>query len=242
MRRKKKRKKQNPVDELIKLSVVGIGLLVFMKTNDFTSSVIGSLVTLILIVTWRFLKSSAYSAKLRKSNIYEIDSMDGVQFEHFLKELFKSKGYRVELTAATGDFGADLILNKDGKRCVVQVKRYSKPVGIKAVQEVIPSLKMYKGTEAWVITNNGFTKSAIALAKTNDVVLIGREQLMDLITSSSPTDSPTPNPLEIKKEIRQDTKKLCDKCGSNMIIRNGPKGIFHGCSNFPQCRNTLEAV
>ena len=238
----RKRKKTEPFVELIELSSILIGFTVFVITRDVVISVIAEFVTILVIVLLKSLKVRAYNAKLRKSNISEIDSMDGVQFEYFLKELFKSKGYRVELTSSTGDFGADLILNKENVRYVVQAKRYSKPVGIKAVQEVISSIKMYKATEAWVVTNNGYTKAAIELAKTHDVLLIGREQLIELITQTTNNESPSPNPIKIKHEIKQATKKVCNECGSRMVIRNGPSGIFHGCTKFPDCRYTIEAI
>lgn len=33
--------------------------------------------------------------------------------------------------------------------------------------------------------------------------------------------------------------KPCDKCGSNLILRNSVKGKFYGCSNYPKCKRTL---
>ncbi len=30
----------------------------------------------------------------------------------------------------------------------------------------------------------------------------------------------------------------CPKCGAPMVFRNGPYGLFLGCSNYPQCRGT----
>ena len=239
----RKRKKKDPTEELVKLSSLLVGFGVFVFTRDVPTAIIAAVITIVLVLFLKYLQVSKYNAKLKDSNIYEIDSMDGVQFEHYLKSLFKSKGYRVDLTSTTGDFGADLILNKDSKRCVVQAKRYSKPVGIKAVQEVISAIKMYKANEAWVVTNNSFTKAAIELAKTHDVLLIGREQLMDLITKDArEQESPSPNPVQIKREIKQDTKKVCSLCGSKMVIRNSPNGIFHGCTRFPKCRHTIEAI
>ena len=111
----------------------------------------------------------------------DIDLMDGVQFEKFLALLFQSRGYRVLPTKTSGDFGADLILKKSGRCIIVQAKRYSKPVGLKAVQEVNSAIKIYKAHEAWVVTNNVFTKAAITLARANDIRLIGREELTNFI-------------------------------------------------------------
>ena len=63
----------------------------------------------------------------------------------------------------------------------VQAKRYSSSVGVKAVQEIIGAVKMYDATEAWVVTNSYFTKQAIKLADINDVYLVDRKELIDMI-------------------------------------------------------------
>ncbi len=34
------------------------------------------------------------------------------------------------------------------------------------------------------------------------------------------------------------SKAHCPKCGSTMILRNGPYGRFYGCSNYPRCKGT----
>ena len=42
--------------------------------------------------------------------------------------------------------------------------------------------------------------------------------------------------VELAKE--QVTDEICDKCGGEMIIKNGRFGKFLACSNYPECRNT----
>ena len=66
----------------------------------------------------------------------------------------------------SGDYGADIIaMGNMFMRIVVQCKHYSKPVGVKAVQEV-NAARMYYGTHrAAVATNSTFTKQAKALAR-----------------------------------------------------------------------------
>lgn len=53
-------------------------------------------------------------------------------------------GFKVQRTAATGDFGADLLIKKDGRMIAVQAKRYNKSVGVEAVQQVSVSMPYYK--------------------------------------------------------------------------------------------------
>ena len=105
-------------------------------------------------------------------NTNEINKLSGVEFEKYLSEFFKGKGYEVETTPTTGDQGTDLILKKNGKRISVQTKRYSGTVGNKAVQEALSGKIYYNCDESWVITNSTFSNSAKDLAEKSSVKLI----------------------------------------------------------------------
>lgn len=103
----------------------------------------------------------------------DVQNMSGVEFETHIIRLLKAKGYEdIAGTPASGDQGADILAKKDGKKIVIQAKRYIKPVGNKAVQEVTAALRFYNADEAWVVTNATFTRSARALAHKNDVKLV----------------------------------------------------------------------
>jgi DNA topoisomerase-1 len=41
------------------------------------------------------------------------------------------------------------------------------------------------------------------------------------------------------KEI-ETTDKICDKCGSPMVVKRGRFGKFIACSNFPECKNIFK--
>ena len=107
--------------------------------------------------------------------------MSGEEFEQYLALLFKKRGFKVSITKASGDYGADLILEDRDDIIAVQAKRYSSTVGVKAVQEVIGAMRMYKATEAWVVTNSYFTRQAEKLAEANEVYLIDRDELIEMI-------------------------------------------------------------
>ncbi|HEY1013199.1 MAG TPA: restriction endonuclease [Herpetosiphonaceae bacterium] len=119
--------------------------------------------------------------RLMRSGIAEIDRMSGTQFETYLAYLFRQFGYAVEQTGKRGDFGADLVLSKDGTRTAVQAKRYGKNVGVKAVQEAVASKGVYGCQTAMVVTNSFYTKQARALAEANRVTLWDRDRLIDVI-------------------------------------------------------------
>lgn len=109
--------------------------------------------------------------------IHIVDSMDGFQFESFLVSLFQAIGYDVQETRKTGDQGADLFVEKFGKKIVIQAKNYSGTVGNSAVQQVLAAKTFYNCDEAMVITNSYFTKSASELAESGAVKLVNRDGL-----------------------------------------------------------------
>lgn len=130
-------------------------------------------------------ENMAGSGKIRKNRIEinNIDTMDGINFEKFLVHLFANMNYKAEVTQASNDQGADLIIEKLGERTAVQAKCYSSTVGNTAVQEVTGAKQYYNCTKAMVITNNYFTKSAIELAYANNVELKDREDLISLLAN-----------------------------------------------------------
>ena len=136
----------------------------------------------------------AYRKKQRlvASGIAEIDTMDGREFEQYLQILFRKLGYQVQLTRYVGDYGADLIVCKDGVKIAVQAKRWRARVGIKAVQEAVAAKGMYGCAEAMVVTNSTYTKAAWELARANRVMLWDRGQLVSALLS---VHRETPGPV-----------------------------------------------
>jgi restriction system protein len=96
----------------------------------------------------------------------------GEEFEHFVSDRLEDSGWSVRHTARSGDQGADLVAEKPGVSVAVQCKLYTQPVGNKAVQEALAAQRYYATTHAAVISNAAFTKSAVQLARSADVLLI----------------------------------------------------------------------
>lgn len=112
------------------------------------------------------------SQKARAANL-DLNAQSGTEFETYLAGVLKQEGFEdICGTPKTGDQGADLIAKKNGRRIVIQAKRYKGSVGNEAVQEVVAAVRFYGGDEGWVITSGTFTPSAKALAQRNSVRLI----------------------------------------------------------------------
>lgn len=110
----------------------------------------------------------------------EINYMSGREFEKFMAALFRTKGYEVEETYATGDQGIDLLLPEcDGKRVAIQLKRWTGPVGNAVIAATFAGMAHYRAEEGWIITTSTFTKSARELARSTSVRLIDGKELAD---------------------------------------------------------------
>lgn len=121
------------------------------------------------------------SERIKIYSISQINSLSGTEFEKYLKLLFEQMGYQVELTKKSKDYGVDLILEKKGKKTIVQAKCYNHTVGVSAVQEIISARKHYNIYPAMVITNQKFSKEAEVLASENEVLLAGKTELETFI-------------------------------------------------------------
>lgn len=112
-----------------------------------------------------------------------IDQMPGLEFERYVGRLLASQGYQVEVTRASGDFGADIVAIKEGYRFAVQVKRYEGKVPGSAVSQAVASMAFYECDWAMVVTNSHFTPGAIRLAKANQCRLVDRDALQEWISA-----------------------------------------------------------
>lgn len=120
----------------------------------------------------------------------DLDATSGVEFENLVAGLYRSRGFDIEITRASGDFGADLIVASKGglrrhewdpakydfdgwsSRVAVQCKRYSGAVGVSAVTAVVAGKGMYDCARSAMVTNSTFTVQAGQLAEAHSVALI----------------------------------------------------------------------
>lgn len=124
---------------------------------------------------------------------YSLDDIDnkmtGTDFEKFCGSLLKNNGFiNITVTQSSNDYGADVVAVKDGIKYAIQCKKYSSPVGISAIQEVMASKTIYNCHVACVLTNNSFTPAAEELANKALVLLWDRSKLKELINKASTND------------------------------------------------------
>lgn len=118
----------------------------------------------------------------RKYEIHSLDEIEGHEFEYYCAELLKKRGFiDVTVTKGSGDYGVDVLAEKDGVTYAIQCKAYATPVGVKAVQEAYAGREFYDRMVGAVLTNQYFTKPAVEAAKKLKILLWDRGYLDSMI-------------------------------------------------------------
>lgn len=151
-------------------------------------------------------KNWAEFYKLR--NFESVGILTGLEFENVIGDIYKSMGFSVTFTPKTGDYGVDLIVKTGEKTLAIQVKRYAKPVGVAAIQEVSSGAKYYKIDQAVVVTNAEFTENAKKLASKLNVELIGKTRLIPMWMNAFPEVTTPTFELEIYERMEPEIMKL----------------------------------
>lgn len=111
----------------------------------------------------------------------DIDLMEGHDFEYYCAELLRQQGFlEVEVTKGSGDYGIDILAEKDGVTYAIQCKRYTAPVGVKAIQEAYAGRDYYDRMVGAVLTNQYFTQPAVEAAKKLKILLWDRGYLEEI--------------------------------------------------------------
>ena len=107
---------------------------------------------------------------------------DGIEFEKWVSDQLIEFGWSARVTQSSADQGVDIISELNGLSVAIQCKRYSHPVGNKAVQEITAGMQHYMTDYGVVITTSTFTKSALQLAKTTQVKLLHVQDIPNLFS------------------------------------------------------------
>ena len=119
--------------------------------------------------------------RARRRRPEDYDLMEGHEFEYYCAELLERNGFReVKVTKGSGDYGIDILAEKDGVTYAIQCKCYGTPVGVKAVQEAYAGRDYYDRMVGAVLTNQYFTQPAVEAAGKLKILLWDRGYLEDM--------------------------------------------------------------
>lgn len=142
----------------------------------------------------------------KKYSISQLDYMEGHQFECACADILKANAFKnVTVTQGSGDFGVDILAEKNGYKYAIQCKRYSHKLDNKPIQEVIGGLAYYGCTKGAVMTNQYFTEPAKKLAKINGVELWDRNILQKMSYAHSPQNEKLDRPKNFTADNTEPT-------------------------------------
>lgn len=115
----------------------------------------------------------------------QIRAMDGIEFEHWVADLFRKAGFQVEVTQASGDHGVDLWASLEGRRVAVQCKRWDGTVGEPVLRDLYGTMMGSSAHCGCLITTGSFTTQAHQFAEGKPLHLVGMDTVMEAVTSPS---------------------------------------------------------
>lgn len=179
-----------------------------------------------------------------RSGLASIAALGWRDFERLVGEAFRRQGYAVEETGLGGaDGGIDLVLRKDGKRILVQCKKWQREkVPVNVVREMYGLLAHHGADEVRIATIGGFTPDAARFASGKSIRLIDGETLLGMIlevqASGAARTRQRVEPVIDGPASVPTSAPECPRCGRAMVERkNGKTGaMFWGCSGYPACK------
>ena len=141
------------------------------------------IITIIIIAVLLVLAAGIwFLQRARRKMPSDLDLMEGHDFEYFCAELLRRRGFQeVEVTKGSGDYGIDILAEKEGITFAIQCKCYGTPVGVKAIQEAYAGRDYYDCMVGVVLTNQYFTTPAVEAAKKLKILLWDRGYLESMI-------------------------------------------------------------
>ena len=135
--------------------------------------------------------SSESQENFNEIDLDRIDLMEPLEFEGWVLNRFKAKGYNVKSTPVSGDAGSDGIaiapISSNNESYIIQCKHTQSANNIDhhAVEEILASLERYRNLPSdikpMVVTNaKGYTLKAIILSKNRGVKLVSRANLTSI--------------------------------------------------------------
>ncbi len=145
---------------------------------DFLNSIDIATLKIIMIIVIVIVLALAIVLIVRniiRSRPHKMDELEGHEFEYYCADLLKKQGFLdVEVTKGSGDFGADILAEKDGVTYAFQCKCYDKPIGVHAIEEIYAGRDYYDRMVGVVMTNQYFTAPAVKMAEKFNILLWDR--------------------------------------------------------------------
>jgi restriction system protein len=134
----------------------------------------------------QYVRRPAANAALPLMTVEDLYDLSPKAFEHYVAALFRSKGYRVNVSGRSGDEGVDLeIIQPGGKRAIAQCKRYRSTIGPEVVRELYGTMIHERVHHAFLVTTAPISDGARQWARHKPMTLIDGQTLVRLVREIS---------------------------------------------------------
>ena len=211
---------------------------------------------LLLIVTLEFSPAarrfiSGQRKRERIRAIQDLKKLDPGYFEELVAVTYRALGFWVKRVGKSGDHGVDLEMRSaNGKRWIVQCKRYRDSVGESTIRELYGTLIHEQAHRAVLVTSAEITPPAEKWARNKPIDLVDGQGLLNLMEKARQRSRGN----FLQKWLRglQDAWKpqakglpVCPACHAPMFRRpwrliDHPAWVLYRCSHYPRCRVVME--
>ena len=150
--------------------------------------------------------------KLRKMWLSRSETyfeMEPQQFENAIAGLFRNLGFEVKQTPFSNDRGKDAVALKDGKKYLIECKRYDakSTIGRRELQIFVAAMKEEHAERGFYVNTGRFANTAHKYAALENIELYDRANFAELVNRAYP--------------VREDALKalvMCLECGETRVL------------------------
>ena len=179
----------------------------------------------------------------RRKRLQAATSLDALralswrEFEHLVLAAYAKQGWSASLTQVGADGGADIVLERQKKKVLVQCKQWrTRQIGAPTLRELHSVMVTEHATSGIVVTCGTFSSEALAIGKSVGIECVDGSDLLRLVGAATTAAAPG-NAGSLAA-----APPACPRCSSPMIQRRGNRGQFWGCSTYPRCRGTVNIL
>ena len=156
--------------------------------------------------------------------------MDSRRFEDAVAALFRQLGYEVRQTPYSNDRGKDAIAWKDGKKYLIECKRYgpNNTIGRRDLQVFFAAMQEEKAEGGFYINTGRFAKTAKEYAVQTRIDLYDVERFQMLVNAAFP----------VKEDVSR-ASVICLECGVMVSLPVGDAPTSSLCENGHMVTNDI---
>jgi restriction system protein len=186
--------------------------------------------------------TSVAQAEVPRPSVWALDvlqRMDWKRFEFLAAAYYERIGFRTEPIRWGADEGVDVKLFRGDLSepvSVVQCKAWNgRPVGVSEVRELLGVMTDSEVKTGVFLTTSTFTDAAVKFAEGNKIALVDGAQFLERVLALPPEAQSELLAVACEGDW---TTPSCPSCAVKLVHREGKRGSFWGCRNFPRCRYT----